>query len=58
LPRTCRNIWPRFTVSVQTEALSTVGAAGFSFDSPTVIKASITVAEIPSNSCRRLRLRD
>jgi hypothetical protein len=35
-PRTCRIIGPRLTVSGQMTARSTVGAAGFSFESPTL----------------------
>ena len=36
-PRTCRSIWPRLTVSTQTVARSTLGAAGFSRETPTVM---------------------
>ena len=35
-PRTWRTIGPRFTVSGHTTARSTVGAAGFSLESPTL----------------------
>ncbi len=35
-PRTWRSIEPRFTVSVQMVARSTLGAAGFSRATPTV----------------------
>ena len=35
-PRTCRSIEPRFTVSVQMVARSTLGAAGLSRATPTV----------------------
>ncbi len=38
-PRTWRSIGPRFTVSVQTVARSTVGAAGFSRKMPIEIAA-------------------
>ena len=36
-PRTWRSIWPRLTVSTQTVARSTLGAAGLSRDTPTVM---------------------
>ncbi len=45
-PRTFRNIGPRFTVSSQTVARSTVGAAGFRRDRPQVISG--TAAAISS----------
>ncbi len=35
-PRTCRTIGPRLTISGQITARSTVGAAGFSRDNPTL----------------------
>ena len=36
-PRTWRSIGPRFTVSIQTEERSTLGAAGFKRETATVI---------------------
>jgi len=39
-PRTCRTIGPRLTVSGQIVERSTVGAAGFSRDSPTSATAN------------------
>ncbi len=36
-PRTWRSIGPRLTVSTQTAARSTLGAAGFSWDTPNVM---------------------
>ena len=36
-PRTWRTIGPRLTVSGQTTAISTVGAAGFSRERPSVM---------------------
>ena len=46
-PRTCRTIGPRFTVSTQTVARDTEGAAGFRCDSPTVIAASSVTPPMP-----------
>ena len=41
-PRTWRVIGPRLTVSIQTVARSTLGAAGFSRETPSVIAATAT----------------
>ena len=38
-PRTWRSIEPRLTASIQTTARSTVGAAGFSFETPSEMPA-------------------
>ena len=51
-PRTWRSIGPRFTVSIQTTARSTVGAAGFSRETPsemppTTITAAVAYAIAP-----------
>jgi hypothetical protein len=46
----------RFTVSIQTVARSTVGAAGLSFDNPRVTVATIATANT-LNPMRRHRLR-
>ena len=43
-PRTCRIIGPRLTVSTQTVARSTPGAAGRSRDTPTVMPTIATRA--------------
>ncbi|MEJ7712528.1 MAG: hypothetical protein WKF84_22435 [Pyrinomonadaceae bacterium] len=40
LPRTCRNIWPRLTLSGQTVDISTAGAAGFGLERPTVVNTT------------------
>ena len=44
-PRTCRTIGPRLTVSGQSVAASTVGAAGRSRDRPTLTPATIRQAD-------------
>ena len=46
VPRTSRSIGPRFTVSVQSVARSTVGAAGLRWPKPTV--AATRLATIPA----------
>ena len=45
-PRTSRSIGPRLTVSTQTAARSTDGAAGFSRDTPMVIRMMTTSADV------------
>src|SRR5580700_7925298 len=52
-PRTCRNIGPRFTVSVQTVPRSTVGAAGFSRITATDTVATARTTTVPMIACRR-----
>jgi hypothetical protein len=42
-----RSIWPRLTVSTQTVARSTLGAAGFSRDTPTVMTMIASSATAP-----------
>jgi hypothetical protein len=56
-PRTCRSISPRFTVSVQIELFSTVGAAGLNLERPTVMAASASTARNENVSRRRRFLR-
>ena len=57
-PRTCLTIGPRFTVSTQTVARDTEGAAGFSCDSPNVMAASTVTPPTPYRvrAIARLRL--
>ena len=52
-PRTWRTIGPRFTVSTQTVARSTVGAAGFNRASTTDTAAMTMTATAPSMICLR-----
>src|SRR5438477_13099318 len=47
-PRTSRSIGPRFASSVQTVALSTVGAAGRNLESPTVTPPRRSTAAAPN----------
>ena len=57
-PRTCRIIGPRCTVSIQSVARSTPGAAGFSRETPTTIRTTMTTAVAPYPIWRvRLRFR-
>src|SRR5262245_43685011 len=51
-PRTCRTIGPRLTVSGQTTAISTVGAAGFRRESPSVIRPTAARATTAQVICR------
>ena len=46
-PRTCRSISPRLTVSIQTVARSTDGAAGLIFDTATLMTMMTRSAETP-----------
>ncbi len=46
-PRTFRSIGPRFTVSIQTVARSTDGAAGLSCETPTVMRTMTMRAAAP-----------
>jgi hypothetical protein len=46
-PRTSRSICPRLTVSTHTVARSTLGAAGFSRETPTVMPATTMRATAP-----------
>ena len=46
-PRTSRSIGPRLTVSIQTVARSTLGAAGFSRDTPSVMRPTSDSATTP-----------
>ena len=45
-PRTWRSIEPRFTASIQTTARSTVGAAGFSFETPSEMPTTTMMATV------------
>ena len=46
-PRTSRTIGPRLTVSIQTVARSTLGAAGFRRDSPSVMSSTAARPTMP-----------
>ena len=58
VPRTCRIIDPRWTVSIHNVARSTPGAAGFSRETPTPMTSTTTTALAAYRSWRvRLRFR-
>jgi hypothetical protein len=52
-PLTCRSIDPRFTVSGQIVPYSTLGAAGFSRDTPSVIPSTARTAITDKITCLR-----
>ena len=52
IPRTCRNISPRSTVSVKTTAASTPGAAGSMRDTAQATARNATAAMDPAAICR------
>ena len=55
VPRTCRTMSPRLTVSSQTCARSTLGAAGLRFESPRVVPARISRIAVTYITQRRFR---
>ena len=54
MPRTCRTIWPRWTVSVKTTPASTPGAAGSMRDTTQATAKNATPATDPK-TIRRVR---